>query len=417
MPGLKTNMKVLLQINTVVNSGSTGRIAEQIGQLAIENGWESYIAYARNEGDSKSKKIKIGTKFDVYLHVLVTRLFDRHGLGSGISTKRFIQKVKSIKPNIIHLHNIHGYYINYKLLFNYLSRVNIPIIWTLHDCWTFTGHCAYFSFVGCNRWMGICFRCPQKKMYPASIFFDRSRKNMLDKKNNFLSLKKNMILIPVSDWQAQLCSKSFFKNTLMKRIYNGVDVDVFHPALKENRKEIFDRYKIQTDFLVLGVASVWEKRKGYNDFIELRSLLSKEYSILLVGLSEKKIKSLPDGILGITGIENVKDLAKIYANSDVFVNPTWEDNFPTTNLESLACGTPVVAYNTGGCKELIKEDIGFIVRQGDIKVLAECIQKIIKRGGDYYVDNCRKYVVNNFKREDRYAEYIHLYNSLLDLDN
>lgn len=399
----------ILQINTVVNSGSTGRIAEEIGQMAIKAGWESYIAYGRNERPSSSNLIKIGTDKDVKLHGLQTRLFDRHGLGSKNATFDFIQKVEKIKPDIVHLHNIHGYYINIEVLFHYLKNAKVPVVWTFHDCWPLTGHCSHFMFVECDKWKTQCYDCPQKTRYPASYFIDRSKKNYILKKELFNSLP-NLTLVPVSQWLAGILQESFLLNYPIKVINNGINTEVFKPSLSSDFR---NKYGLEDKFILLGVASVWEERKGLKDFIELSKLLDSGYQIVLVGLTKKQIKQLPENILGIERTENVEELADIYSTSDVFINPTYEDNFPTTNLESLACGTPVITYKTGGGPEAIDVSTGIVVEQGNINKLVEAIFTIKKIGKQYYSDACVNRAHKLYKKEDRYKEYIDLYESLL----
>jgi len=407
-------MKKLLQINIVNNWGSTGRIAEEIGQVVIAEDWKSHIAFGRKERESKSNKIKIGNLLDLYWHIFLTRLFDWHGLASKRATEKLIKQIEEIKPDIIHLHNIHGYYINYKVLFEYLKIANIPIVWTLHDCWAFTGHCTYFSFINCNKWQTECNHCPQKNTYPQSIWKDRSQLNFLNKKKSFTSRKDLITLVPVSNWLANLTSKSFFQNTQLRRIYNGIDINVFKP-IDENRKKDFKvKYGICTKFLILGIAAQWVKRKGLTDFTQLSELLPNDSVILLVGLTEKQIDVLPKDIIGIRRTENINELAALYSTADVFVNPTWEDNFPTTNLEALACGTPVITYRTGGSVEAVSNDTGFIVEQGDIKGLLKAIEIIKTNGKDKYSENCRKRAIENFNKNDRYKEYIELYKELLN---
>ena len=402
-------MKILLQINSVVNSGSTGRIAEEIGQTAIAAGWESYIAYGRNERPSSSKLIKIGTDKDIKLHGLQTRLFDRHGLGSRGATDEFIKQIEVIKPDIIHLHNIHGYYINMEVLFHYLKKVNIPVVWTFHDCWPITGHCSYFTFVGCEKWKTQCYSCPQKKGYPASYFIDRSKKNYNLKKELFNSLP-NLTLVPVSQWLAGILNESILQNFPIKVINNGINTEVFKPSMISDFRK---KYGLKDKFILLGVASVWEERKGLKDFIELSKLLNSDYQIVLVGLTKKQIELLPKNILGIERTESVDALADIYSTSDVFINPTYEDNFPTTNLESLACGTPVITYKTGGSPEAIDVSTGIVVEQGNINKLVEAIFTIKKIGKQYYSDACVNRAHKLYKKEDRYKEYIQLYNELI----
>lgn len=402
-------MKKLLQINTVVNSGSTGRIAEEIGQMAIKAGWESYIAYGRNERPSSSKLIKVGTNKDIKLHGLQTRLFDRHGLGSKGATTDFIRQIEKIDPDIIHLHNIHGYYINIEVLFQHLKKVNVPVVWTFHDCWPITGHCSHFMFVKCDKWKIGCYKCPQKTRYPASYFIDRSKKNYVLKKELFNSLS-NLTLVPVSQWLSSVLKESFLQKYPIKVINNGINTEVFKPS---DGSAFRTKYSLDDKFILLGVASIWDERKGLKDFIELSKLLNSDYQIVLVGLTNKQIKQLPENILGIERTESVEGLAEIYASSDVFINPTYEDNFPTTNLESLACGTPVITYETGGSPEAIDESTGIVVEQGNINKLVDAINQIKSNGKQYYSDACVSRAHRLYKKEDRYKEYIDLYEYLL----
>ena len=402
-------MKKILQINTVVNSGSTGRIAEEIGEMVIATGWESFIAYGRNERPSTSKLIKIGNDKDVKLHGLQTRLFDKHGLGSRKATSDFINQIVKIKPDIVHLHNIHGYYINMEVLFHYLKNVNVPVVWTFHDCWPVTGHCSHFMFVECDRWRTLCYECPQKTRYPASYFIDRSKKNYILKKELFNSLS-NLTLVPVSQWLSGILKESFLQNYPIKVVNNGINSEVFRPSSSTGFRI---KYGFKDKFILLGVASIWDERKGLKDFIKLSKLLGSDSQIVLVGLAKKQIEQLPENILGIQRTESVDALAEIYAASDVFINPTYEDNFPTTNLESLACGTPVITYKTGGSPEAIDESTGIVVEQGNINMLVEAINQIKENGKQYYSGACVSRAHRFYKKEDRYREYIQLYNELI----
>ncbi|MDR2491512.1 MAG: glycosyltransferase [Spirochaetaceae bacterium] len=406
-------MPVLLQINSVINAGSTGRIAEGIGRSALNVGWESYIAFGRNEQQSKSRKIKIGNKFDVYVHGINTRLFDRHCLCSAAATKKLIMHIKTIKPDIIHLHNIHGYFLNMPILFDFLAEFDAPVVWTLHDCWPFTGHCAYFDYVGCTQWRTGCFKCPQKNTYPASVLLSRAHKNYMYKKQSILSVKK-LTLVPVSNWLAGLCAESFLKGIPLQVIHNGIDTEVFNAEYISNKKTVLSRYNIKTDFLILGAAFVWSKRKGLGDFIKLAAVLPKDAHIMLVGLSKKQIARLPPNRTGITRVNGAGEMAHLYTCADVYINPTWEDNFPTTNLEALSCGTPVITYNTGGSIESITPETGFIVAQGDIRGLAAALEKIKLKTKHSYSKLCRNHAVNFFTQKERFLEYINLYNNLID---
>lgn len=405
-------MPTLLQINTVVNTCSHGRIAEEIGQIALANGWKSFIAYGRNDRPSQSALIKIGSNYDIKFHGLQTRIFDRHGLGSKNATLTLVARIKEIKPDIIHLHNLHGYYINIEVLFNYLAAANIPVIWTLHDCWSMTGHCSHFDFIGCDKWETKCFRCPQKNEYPASYGLDRSERNYMLKKKLFTSVNK-MTIVPISQWLGEIVRHSFLKDYLVKVINNGIDITIFKP-LKNER--IRFKYNIQGKFIILGAASKWSVRKGFSDFIELSKIMDINCIIILVGLNAKQIKDLPQNIIGISRTENTKQLAEIYSTSDVFLNPTWEDSFPTTNLESLSCGTPVITYNTGGSKESIDSNTGFVIQKGNIHDIIMAIETIKKFGKKQYSEACRTRVLKMYNKDDRFRDYLNLYEHFLSMD-
>lgn len=404
-------MPTLLQISIEVNSGSVGRIAEQIGEQAMQNGWSSYITYARNHNPSSSQVIKIGSKLDLYRHGLETRLLDNHGFSSRTATLNLIKKIREIKPDVIHLHHLHGYFLNIEILFSFLKESRIPVVWTFHDCWAFTGHCAYFEYVGCEKWKTGCYSCEQKGEYPKSIFLDRSSQNYADKKKIFTSLDR-LRVVPVSNWLATMVQESFIGHYPTKVIHNGVDINQFYP--KNSRESISRKFTLHARFIVLGVASTWEKRKGLDHIIKLLGYLdSAEFAILLVGLTRTQIKTLPAGIIGIERTENISDLADLYSAADVFVNPTLEDTFPTVNLEALACGTPVITYKSGGSPESITEDTGFVVQKGDVLGVVQAIQTVKNLGRSHYTDRCREHAVDCFENKKMFSRYIDLYNELL----
>ncbi len=403
-------MATILQINTSLNVGATGRIAEQIGEKIISEGWESYIAYGRYFKTSKSNAIAIGGKISIYLHYTISRLFDAHGLGSLWSTYLFIKKIKKINPDIVHLQNLHGYYINYPLLFRYLSKTNIPVVWTMHDCWHFTGHCSHFQLVNCKKWESQCYSCPSIKDYPTSLI-DRSRQNYKLKKKLFTSID-NITIVPVSNWLGNMASKSFLSNYPINVIHNGIDLQAFQPK-KNGCEKVKNKYGIKGDFIVIGVASVWTEKKGLLDFYSLRQLLPSNISIVLIGLNEQQIKDLPSGINGILRTESVEELAELYSSADIFFNPTYEDTFPTTILESLACGTPAATYDTGGCKETVDEETGFILERGDFNSMVSIIETVKNRGKDYYQAKCRERALKNYDNRLTYDQYITLYKKIL----
>ena len=407
-------MKKILQISLEVNSGSVGRIAEQIGEVAISHGWESYITYARNHLSSRSHTIKIGSMWDVYWHGLMTRIFDNHALCSTRATRKLIEKIELIKPDIIQLHHIHGYFINMKILFEYLSSVEIPVVWIFHDCWSMTGHCAHFDYVRCEKWKTGCYECVQKKAYPASWVFDRSKENYLLKKKLFNSVG-NLTIIPVSYWLGEIVEKSFLGGHKIRVIQNGIDLNVFAPQNNDN--EIRQKYGIGVKTMLLGVASTWEDKKGLKDFFELQKRTGMDSVIVLVGLSRQQIRKLPKGIIGIARTENVQQLAELYSAADVFINPTWEDTFPTTNLEAVACGTPVITYKTGGSVESVSPETGFVVEQGDIDAVCCAVRSIRNKGKNYYREVCRQRAEKLYNKKDRFEEYMQLYSELLKLKN
>ncbi|MCO6461889.1 MAG: glycosyltransferase [Saprospiraceae bacterium] len=400
----------LLQINSVVNTGSTGRIAEGIGNKAIENGWESYIAYGRYGNKSNSNVVKIGNKWSNYIHVGMTRLFDAHGLSSSFATKKFVKQIQQIKPDIIHLHNIHGYYINYKILFDFLKSYHAPVVWTLHDSWAYTGHCAYYDFINCQKWQSQCDHCPCSFNYPKS-YINRSHINFKLKKKYFTSVK-NLILIPVSNWLKIELKKSYLSDNKTFHIYNGIDTSVFKP------EDVDDSFRIKYNIplekkIYLGVANIWEQRKGLDDFIKINEILLSDEQIVLVGLSEKQINALPSNIIGIERTENIGELVMLYSLADVLINPTWEDNFPTINLEALACGTPVITYDTGGSPEAVDNNTGRVVPKGDLKSLRLAIDELRNSDRSILSRNCRERAIKHFEKDDRFQEYIDLYQSLL----
>ena len=362
-------MSRILFINSVCN-GSTGSICKNLYKAAVEEGHECCIAYGRGEAPKGFKTIKIGNKLDIYLHVLKARLFDASGFGSKQATKELIKKIDEFKPDIIHLHNIHGYYVNIEILFKYLKEhPEIKKIWTLHDCWAFTGHCPHFEYEKCGQWKNECKKCIRRNEYPKSLI-DRCNRNYWLKKSSFTNVD-NLMLVSPSNWLMNLIKDSFFKEYPIEVINNGVDTSIF----KHTESNIKERYGIKNKKVILGVASVWDKKKGLDTFIEISKQLDNEYQIVLIGLNKKQIKKLPSNIIGITRTEKVEELVKWYSAAEVFFNPTLEDNYPTVNLEAIACGTPVITFNTGGSSECTCADESRIVYSRSVN---ESIEKIKK---------------------------------------
>ena len=405
------NMPVLLQINVVVNSGSTGRIVEEIGQKAISLGWDSYIAYGRNKCPSQSNLIKIGTNWDLRFHGLQTRLFDRHGLGSKRATERLIKKIGEIHPDIIHLHVIHGYYLNYKVLFKFLSESNIPVVWTMHDCWAYTGHCVYYTSVNCEKWKTECSHCPVSTSYPQSVLWDRSKHNFRHKNEAFTSLdRKKLVIVPVSKWLADEVEGSFLKKYQIVPIYNGVNTDVFvHSSI--NKK----KYGVDGKFMILGVATQWTERKGIQDFIKLSKFISEDVAIVLVGLTHKQIVGLPSSIIGISKTDNVQQMVELYSSADLYISFSMEETFGLTIAESLSCGTPALVYNTTATPEIVSEETGFIVTLGDFNAVIDVINTVKLHGKTNYSEKCHQRALTFFSKKSKSSDYISLYKSLLGI--
>ena len=362
-------MRVLL-INSVCGIGSTGRICTDLAQEMEAKGHEVKIAYGRSDTvPEKFRKyaVQIGNSLGVKAHVLRTRLLDEHGLGSKRDTQRFLQWADSYNPDLLWLHNIHGYYINYELLFQWIkSRPNMQVKWTLHDCWAFTGHCSHFTMIKCEQWKTHCSYCSQTRRYPASYGKDNCRKNF-DRKRAAFTGVKNLTLITPSQWLADLTRQSFLQEYPVEVHYNTIDTNIFKPTPSDFR----ERYGLQDKIIVLGVANVWDERKGLDDFYRLAQMLDERYAIVLVGLSKKQMKALPKNICGIQRTNSPQELAAVYTAADVFFNPTYEDNYPTVNLEAEACGTRVITYDAGGARETVHSNISQVIEVSDLQKTIE----------------------------------------------
>lgn len=398
-------MPKLLQINVCLNL-STGKIAQQIGELAIAKGWESWISYSGREKEipSKSHLIRVGSFIDSCIHYAEDRLLDNEGLSSRRETKKLLKRIEEIKPDVVHLHNIHDHWLNYKMLFSYLAKNNIPVVWTQHDQWATTGHC-YYNLVECERWKEECHDCPLSKWY----CLDRSRRNFRLKKQLLADIP-SLTIIPVSEWLGNNIRQSHLKDRNIKVIHNGIDIKTFSPQ----PKNAHERYGINKQKkIILGVAALWDARKGLDDFYKLANRLSADdYAIVIVGQRTEDIKSLENAcqMVFVDRTQNALELAQLYSSASVFVNPTYQDNYPTTNLEAIACGTPVITYRTGGSPEAVDENTGLVVEQGDIDGLISAIERL---GSGDYKEVCRKKAETEFDNSKCFNPYIKLYNKLL----
>lgn len=348
-----------VQINMTCGVWADSIILKKHREL-VAAGDESWFFWGRGEREQDEHLQRFGTRAGVYLDWLTTHLDGRPGFHSKYATRQLLRKLDAIDPDIVHLHVLTGYYINVEMLFNWLLHHSCKVIWTLHDCWDFTGHCIYFTYAKCNQWQTGCAdtcACPQKREYPEHWFASdaRVRKNYARKRELFTALPSERVqLITPSKWLAALVKQSYLGKYDVKVVNNTVNDDVFKPTPSDFRK----RHGLESKFVVLGVASKWSDRKGLPDFLRLASDLDEsKFAVVVVGLKDKQIvevNSEAPNILAMPRTSTVKELVAIYTAADVLFNPTIEDNYPTVNLEAEACGTPVVTYNTGGCGETIE---------------------------------------------------------------
>ena len=398
-------MPKLLQINVTANWGSTGKIAEQIGQLAISKGWESYIAYGRMKNPSKNNLIKIGSMVDVYEHYIEGLLLDNEGLASRRATKSLIREIDRISPDVVHLHNIHDHFINYRILLSYLAEKNIPVVWTQHDQWITTGHCMY-NLCGCEKWKSECNDCPLSKFYSL----DRSSRNFRLKKKLCGDIP-SLTIVPVSEWLSENIKQSHLKTRPIQVIHNGIDIHTFSPQ----KSNVHERYGIdENKKIIIGVAAVWSESKGLSDFYKLAQMLpDDEYAIMIVGKlpSDMFKNNVGCQMVFVDRTQDPLELAQLYSASSVFVNPTYADMFPTVNIEAIACGIPVVTYRTGGCPEAVDDKTGAVVEQGDVLGL---VSQILKFSSGNYKAACRTKAELEFDNNVCFQKYMDIYASLLN---
>lgn len=366
-------MKILI-INVVCGIRSTGRICIDLAQELEKQGHEVKIAYGRGEAPERYRKyaVKIGGKRDVYIHALKARIFDTAGFEGKRATKLFLQWADEYDPDLIWLHNLHGYYINIEMLFQWIKMYpEKEIRWTLHDCWAFTGHCTHFLVPKCDRWKKQCYQCPEKGSYPQSLFRDNSKENYRRKKELFCNIA-NLSLVTPSEWLKDQVKQSFLAEYPVTVNKNKIDGEIF----KFTESDLRAKLGLEDKFVILGVAGIWTRRKGLHDFFKLAGRLDERFKIVLVGLTKKQRKKLPEGMIGIERTESSRELAMYYSMADVFVNLTYEENYPTVNLEAEACETRVLTYDTGGCRETIRRKDSQAVRTGDVGTMVKMIMRM-----------------------------------------
>ncbi len=393
-------MKVV-QINTSCDVGSTGRICSEISDVLSAQGIENYILYSQGESTNPLAISYSNSRYKKF-QALRSRILGNYGFNSQSATRVLLKQLDRIAPDIVHLHNIHGHDCDLEMLFKYLTDRKIKVVWTFHDCWAFTAYCPHFEEYNCDKWQNHCQSCPYSKK--VSWFFDRSE-TMFFRKRELLS-KADITVVTPSRWLADLVKQSFLKNCRIETINNGIDLSVFHPT--ENR--FAQEYGCDGKHIVLGVAFDWDSKKGLDDFIRLADELGDKYQIVLVGTNENTDMLLPESIISIHRTANREELAKIYTAASVFVNPTREDNYPTVNMEAIACGTPVVTYKTGGSPEMIGPCCGSVVEKNDIAAMKSEIIRICEEA-PYSSADCAEYA-KSFDKKFRFEEYLELYRSI-----
>lgn len=395
----------IFQINAVPY-GSTGRIMLQIAQLLEQQGHEAMCTTGFTwQKCTYPKHFITSSLIEKTWHMTMARLTGLNGCFSVLATCRLLKRLKSFRPDVIHLHNLHCWYVNLPMLFGYIKKHEIPVVWTFHDCWPITGHCPHFTLSGCQKWKTGCQSCSSYHGYPECLFDDS--KAMWRRKKNWFTGVKHLTIVPPSQWLKDLIKQSYLQDYPVQVIHNGIDPNVFFPTDSDFRQ----KHHCQEQYLLLGVAFDWNHSKGLDVFIELSKRLPAQFRIVLVGTNEELDKTLPETIISIHRTSSPQELAQIYSAVDLFVNPTREDTFPTVNMEALACGTPVLTFRTGGSPEIPDQHCGSVVRVDDLDALEQEILRIAK-DAPYSKEACLRRAAS-FCKDDRYREYIELYQQLI----
>lgn len=400
-------MPKLLQLNVTSNWGSTGKIVEAIANNAIERGWESWVAYGRMSNPSNSRTIKVGTAIDPYVHYVLNRVFDLEGRGSVMATCKLIKQIQDIKPDIIQLHNLHDHWLNYKILFEYLNKTDIKVVWTFHDFWAVTGHCTHFVQMNCGKFKSVCAQCPFTKNFFLPIL--KQTKRTFELKKKLFTANKRLTIVPVSDWVNENVCHSFLKDNKIKVIPNGIDTTIFKP-----KYNFFHPSIAEDSFVIMAVSSQWKnKGKGLPYYYAISKLLNKNEIIVLVGLPKNEIKKLPSNIVGVERTDNQEQLASLYTRANVICSFSSAETFGLTIIEGFACGTPAVVFDNTAPPKLITPKTGIVVPDKDYKAAYQAIQEIKKKGKAYYSKSCVQLVKEKYEKEKCFSQYIQLYDELL----
>ena len=398
----------ILQINAVYGKGSTGAIVRDISDALIKSGHESHIMWATGckTDNTTAKLIRIGSTLDHKLHALLRRIDGGQGMHSRLATKRVCKKILEIAPDVVHLHNLHSNYIHLPMLLNFLAKHNIPTLITMHDCWFVGAHCMHYIYHNCEGWLTDCRNCP--------AVTPRLRKSVAKRfaeRKNIYSKFDNLAVNGVSEWTTEAAKRSILGTAKhIKRIYNWVDTKLFCP--KDNANAVKARYGIsENKKLILGVSQSWSQGKGLNSFIHLSSRLSDVAEIILIGADNGV--PVKDNLRCIGFTANVDELVELYSAADVLVNASEAETFGLVTVEAMACGTPVVAYNNSGSKELVSDAVGALAEDGNIQALYEGVIKILSNGKERYSSSCRRHVCENFEKNAQVQKYIDFYKEIL----
>lgn len=402
-------MPKLLQLNVTSNWGSTGRIAEECNLIARSQGWDTYVAYGRNFNPSQSETYCVVSRWEVYRHYLEHRLLDNEGLASRHATKRLVRKIQEIQPDIVHLHNIHDHWLKFEILFRFLNQTDVKVIYTFHDFWAMTGGCSYFVDSNCLCWQTGCYDCPQKHN-----LIDRSKRNY-ELKHKYIGGCNNLVITAVSEWMGSYVRQSFFKEKEIHVIPNGVDTQIFQPLDSSGLLKslnLADRFN--NKFVIMGVSTQWQARKGLDDYKAMSRMLQPDELIVLVGVSDNIMAKLPDNMIGIRRTNNQRELAALYSRANVVTSFSSAETFGLTIIEGYACGTPAVVYDNTAPPSLITAETGLVARDHDYKDAYSKIQQIKQKGKSYYTDACIQLAREKYDKEKCFSQYFQLYNQIIN---
>lgn len=403
-------MPTLVQFNPVANWGSTGRLAEDIGDVTMAAGWVSYIAYGRQFNPSSSYLLPVGGRLSVITHTLKTRLFDRQGFGSYFATKRLLKIFDEIKPDLFQFHNVHGNFLNLPLVLKYAAERDIPIVWSLHDCWSMTGHCSHFIGIGCEKWKTECHHCPLKSQYPNSWLLDSSRRNFQEKKK-LIEAVPRITIVSGSKWLAEIARQSYFSNRTISVIPDGIDTDIYRP--RSNGAELRQKLGIKDKFVILAAGTGWGEAKGFYDYGKLRSMLSNDYAIVLVGMNQEWLEKVPEGVIGLPRTKTPIELSEYYSMADCVMSLSRMESFGLTPVEGFACGTPAIVYDNTALPELITPETGFVAKSLDVSDVKDKVETLRRIGKDHFTNHCREIALAKYDRNVCYNDYLRIYHSMI----